>query len=80
MAEQESAEVRNANKLFRREEQAKEGAAAWKEYLEQRDVARLKTAKLRAQRLARDAAARDAASQSEVFSTKSVATARSAKR
>jgi hypothetical protein len=57
MAEQESAAVRNANKHFRKEQQAKEGAAARKEYLEQEDATRLKTARLRAQRLARDAAA-----------------------
>src|SRR5262247_532808 len=57
MAEQESAAVRNANKHFRKEEQAREGAAAWKEYLEQEDATRLKTARLRALRLARDAAA-----------------------
>jgi hypothetical protein len=60
MAEQESAAVRNANKHFRKEEQAREGAAAWKEYIEQEDATRLKTARLRAQRLARDAMARDA--------------------
>jgi hypothetical protein len=57
MAEQESAAVRNANKHFRKEEQARQGAAAWKEYVEQEDATRLKTARLRAQRLARDAAA-----------------------
>lgn len=61
MAEQESAAVRNANKHFRREEQVKAGAAAWKEYIEQEDATRLKTARLRAQRLARDAAAADVA-------------------
>jgi hypothetical protein len=33
MAEQESAAVRNANKHFRKEEQARQGAAAWKEYI-----------------------------------------------
>jgi len=57
MAEQESEAVRNANKHFRKEEQAKKGAAAWKEYIEQEDSTRLKTARLRALRLARDAAA-----------------------
>jgi hypothetical protein len=57
MAEQESAAVRNANKHFRKEEQARQGAAAWKEYVEQEDATRVKTARLRAQRLARDAAA-----------------------
>jgi hypothetical protein len=57
MAEQESAAVRNANKHFRKEEQARQGAAAWKEYIEQEDATRVKTARLRAQRLARDAAA-----------------------
>ena len=75
MAEQESAAVRNANKLFRKEEQARDGAAAWKEYLEQRDLTRLKTARLRAQRLARDAATAD-----DVSPRKSAATMRLAKR
>ena len=56
MAEQESAAVRNANKHFRKEEQAKAGAAAWKEYVDHEDATRLKTARLRAERLARDAA------------------------
>jgi hypothetical protein len=60
MAEQESAAVRNANKHFRKEEQARQGAAAWKEYVELEDATRLKTARLRAQRLARDAAAASA--------------------
>jgi len=64
MAEQESAAVRNANKHFRKEEQAREGAAAWKEYIEQEDATRLKTARLRAQRLAREALARDSAAAS----------------
>src|SRR5262245_2391843 len=57
MAEQESAAVRNANKHFRKEEQAKAGAAAWKEYIEKEEATRLKTARLRAQRLAKEAAA-----------------------
>jgi hypothetical protein len=35
MAEQESVAARNANKLFRKEEQAEQGTSAWKEYLEQ---------------------------------------------
>jgi hypothetical protein len=60
MADQESAAVRNANKHFRKEEQAKAGAAAWKEYIEKDEATRLKTARLRAQRLARDAAAASA--------------------
>jgi hypothetical protein len=60
MAEQESAAVRSANKHFRKEEQAREGAAAWKEYIDQADATRLKTARLRAQRLARDASAASA--------------------
>jgi hypothetical protein len=64
MAEQESAAVRNANKHFRKEEQAREGAAAWKEYIELEDATRLKTARLRAQRLAREALARDSAAAS----------------
>jgi hypothetical protein len=57
MAEQASVAARNGNNQSRREQQAKEGAAAWKEYLEQEEATRLKTARLRAQRLARDAAA-----------------------
>ena len=60
MAEQESAAVRSANKHFRKEEQAREGAAAWNEYIDQADATRLKTARLRAQRLARDASAESA--------------------
>ena len=60
MAEQESAAVRSASKHFRKEEQAREGAAAWKEYIDQADATRLKTARLRAQRLARDASAASA--------------------
>jgi hypothetical protein len=57
MAEQESAAVRSANRHFRKEEQARDGAAAWKEYTDQADATRLKTGTLRAQRLARDASA-----------------------
>jgi hypothetical protein len=60
MVEQESAAVRRANKHFRKEEQAREGTAAWKEYTDQADATRLKTARLRAQRLARDASAASA--------------------
>jgi hypothetical protein len=56
MAEQETAATRNANKHFRKEEQARQGAAAWKEYVDQEEVTRVKTARLRAQRLARDLA------------------------
>ena len=56
MAERESAAVRNADKHFRKEAQARDGAAARKEYAAQQDAIRLKTARLRAQRLARDAA------------------------
>jgi hypothetical protein len=56
MSEQESAAVRNANRHFRKEEQAKAGAAAWKEYLDLEDATRVKTARLRAERLARVAA------------------------
>jgi len=63
MAERESEAVRNANKHFRKEEQAKKGAAAWKDYIEQEDSTRLKTARLRALRLARDAAAASGAAQ-----------------
>jgi hypothetical protein len=57
MVEQESVAVRKANRLFRKKEQEKEGATAWKEYIEREQATRLKTARLRAQRLARDAAA-----------------------
>jgi len=57
MAEQESAAVRSANRHFRKEEQARDVAAAWKEYTDEADATRLKTARLRAQRLARDASA-----------------------
>jgi hypothetical protein len=57
MADQESAAMRNANRLFRKERQAKEGATAWKDLQEQENATRVKTEKLRAQRLARDAAA-----------------------
>jgi hypothetical protein len=57
MAQQESAAVRNANKHFRKKEPSKESTGAWKEYVEQEDAARLKTARLRSERLARDAAA-----------------------
>jgi len=46
MAEQESAAVRSANRHFRKEEQARDGAAAWKEYTDQADATRLKTATL----------------------------------
>ena len=60
MAEQESAAVRSANKHFRKEEQAREGAAGWKEYTDQADATRLKTARRRAQRLARAASAASA--------------------
>jgi hypothetical protein len=56
MAKQENAAIRNANKHFRMEEKAKEGTEACKQYIEQQDATRLKTARLRAQRLARDAA------------------------
>jgi hypothetical protein len=68
MAEQESPAVRNANKHFRKEEQARQGAAAWKEYVDQEEVTRLKTARLRAQRLARDSA-RDSARDAVAAST-----------
>jgi hypothetical protein len=71
MAEQESAAVRNANKHFRKEEQAKAGAAAWKEYIEQEDATRLKTARLREQRLARDAASAAAPVQKQAARTSS---------
>jgi hypothetical protein len=57
MANEETAAIRHANKYFHKEERAREGEAAWKEYLQQQEAVRLKTAKLRAQRLARDAGA-----------------------
>jgi hypothetical protein len=56
MAEQESAAARNANKHFRKEAKAREGALAWQEIHELENAMRLKTARLRAQRLARDVA------------------------
>jgi hypothetical protein len=55
MAQPESIAVRNANRHFRKEEQAKDGASAWKQYLELEDATRQKTVRLRAQRLAREA-------------------------
>jgi hypothetical protein len=61
MTDPESAAARNANKHFRKEAQAREGAAAWKEYAEREEATRLKTASLRAQRLARDASVLSAA-------------------
>jgi hypothetical protein len=76
MAEQESAAVRNANKHFRKEEQARQGAAAWKEYVEQEDATRLKTARLRAQRLARDAAAANATGPAAKQATRTSSTKR----
>jgi len=54
---EKSVAVRNANLHFRKEEQAKEGAAAWKDYADQQEATQLKTARLRAQRLARQAVA-----------------------
>jgi len=57
MAEHQSAAVRSADQHFRKVQQAKGGAAAWKDYLDQGEATRLKMATLRAQRLARDAAA-----------------------
>jgi len=76
MAEQESAAVRSANRHFRKEEQARDGAAAWKEYTDQADATRLKTATLRAQRLARDASAANTA----VTSARRAASTKLAKR
>jgi hypothetical protein len=61
MSQQESVLARNANKHFRKEAQAREGAVAWKEYTDQEAATRLKTARLRAQRLARDASLASAA-------------------
>jgi hypothetical protein len=52
MAEQESAAARNANKHFRKEAQARVGALAWKEYVDQEQTTQLKMARLRALRLA----------------------------
>jgi hypothetical protein len=61
MAEQESAAARNANKHFRKEAQARVGALAWKEYVDQEQATQLKTARLRALRLASGATATGAA-------------------
>jgi hypothetical protein len=61
MTDRESAAVSNANKHFRKEAQAREGAAAWKEHTDREEATRLKTARLRAQRLARDAGVLSAA-------------------
>jgi len=61
MNDRESAAVSNANKHFRKEAQAREGAAAWKEHTDREEATRLKTARLRAQRLARDAGVLSAA-------------------
>ena len=57
MNNEESPAVRKANQHFRKEAQAREGVAAWKEYTAQEEATRQKTAKLKAQRLARDASA-----------------------
>ena len=57
MNQQNSPEVKRAELLFRRAEQAKEGAVAWTEYLGRDDARTKKTAGLKEQRLARDAEA-----------------------
>jgi len=54
---EETPAVRDANKAFRKEEQRKDGAAAWSEYSKLEKTTQDKTARLRAQRLARDEAA-----------------------
>jgi hypothetical protein len=57
MNERESPEAKKANMLFRKTEQAKEGAQAWTEYLSRDAAMAKKTAGLKEQRLARDTAA-----------------------
>jgi len=57
IAKDRGAPARAAERLFRKEAQARAGAVAWKEYTDHEEAARLKTAKLRAGRLTRDAAA-----------------------
>ena len=58
MNTEESAAVRKANLLFRKETRAREGAEAWNAYNAQEEATRQQTAKLRAERLAREALAR----------------------
>ena len=55
---QESAAVRRANLHFRKETQAREVAAAWKDSNAQAEATSMLTAKLRGERLAREATAR----------------------
>ena len=57
MSNDESPEAKKANALFRKAEQAKEGAQAWTEYLGRDAAMTKKTAGLKKQRLARDTAA-----------------------
>jgi hypothetical protein len=57
MDKEQTPAVRKANQHFRKEEQAREGLAAWKEYNAKEEATRQKTAKLREQRLAREATA-----------------------
>ncbi len=61
MNTEESAAVRKANLLFRKETQAREGAEAWRAYNAQAEATRQQTLKLRAERLAREASARASA-------------------
>jgi GMP synthase PP-ATPase subunit len=58
MNTEESAAVRKAGLLFRKETQAREGAEAWNVYNAHAVATRQQTAKLRAERLAREASAR----------------------
>jgi hypothetical protein len=61
MTDRDRAAPRNPSKDFRKEAQARDGAAAWKEYVDREATLRRKTEKLRAQRLARDASGEIAA-------------------
>jgi hypothetical protein len=61
MNDKDTPAMQRAQKLFRKEEQKKDGALAWNEYASQEEATRLKTDRLRALRLARDAEAATAA-------------------
>jgi len=56
----ESAALRRAHHLFRKETQARESAIAWTEYTAAQEATLRTTARLKAQRLARTAAAGEA--------------------
>jgi len=60
MSTDNSANIKRASQLFRKEAQAREGVLAWQEYTRSEEATRQKTAKLKAQRLARDQAAGEA--------------------